>query len=187
MSRRAALPRGRRAVASTVVAVLVIAAAVLSAITAVQLWSGRDRTALGDVARYAHQLHGVRWSDVGVLVAGIVLAALGALVLLAGLVPARPTLLGLADPDEQTRAGITRGGLRADMVATALAVDGIVQAKASIGRRRIRIVAATPFTDREGLADAVRSAAQRRVDTLQPVQRLAVRARLRRRVSRKET
>lgn len=186
MSRRSRLPRGRRALSSVLVAVLVLAAAVLSAVAAVQLYTGRRHTVFGDVARYARTLHGVRWSDGPVLVVGIVLVILGALVLLAGLLPAGVTLLKLADPDEQTLAGITRGGLRTDMIATALAVDGIVEADATVGRRRIRITAETPFTDRDGLSDAVRDAAQRRVDALQPVRRLTVRARLRHRVSRKE-
>lgn len=185
---RQRLPRGRRALASVVVGVVVLAAAVLATITAIQLYMHRGgATAVGDVTTYAGNLHDVRWSDVGILVAGIVLAAIGVLVLLAGLIPAKKTLLRLADPDEQTLAGITHGGLRSDMVATALAIDGIVEAKAKVGRRRVRIKARSPFTDRDGLADAVRSAAQRRVDDLQPTQRLRVKVRLRRKVSRKES
>lgn len=185
---RQRLPRGRRALVSIVVGVIVLAAAVLATIVAIQLYMHRGgATAVGDIRTYATNLHDVRWSDVGILVAGIVLAAVGALVLLAGLLPARKTFLKLADPDDNTLAGITRGGLRSDMVATALAVAGIVDAKAKVRRKRIRIKAESPFTDRDGLADAVRSAAQRRVDNLQPLQRLTVKVRLRRKVSRKET
>ena len=184
--RRSRLPRGRRSGASVVVSLLVIAAAALSAVTAVQLYLRRDRTAVGDIATYAQHLHDMRWNGTAVLVTGIVLAVFGALVLLAGLLPAGKTLLKLADPDEYTIAGVTRDGLRTDMIASALAVDGVVAAEAKVGRRRIRIVAETPFTDRNGLADAIRHAGQQRVDALQPVERLTVRARLRRKVSRKE-
>ncbi|GAB2487759.1 Asp23/Gls24 family envelope stress response protein [Jatrophihabitans fulvus] len=176
MSARNALPRRRRALPSTLAALAVLVLAALGSVAAFQVASGRDRTVLGDASDVAARLRDHDWTDVGVLVAGVVLAAAGLLLLLAGLLPARRSLVQLADVDAHTVTGITRGGLTRDLAAVAVGVDGIGSARVRLRRGRARVTARSPLRDVSGMSEAVESAVGERLSVLAPVRPIAVRA-----------
>ena len=179
MSKRAQLPRRRRSGLASFVGLVIVALCVLGAIAAIQIAQDHDRTVLGEASWVAERLRTRDWSDVGVLVAGIVCAALGFLLLLAGLFPARRPFVRLVDPDEHTIAGITRAGLVRDLSAVAAGVDGVSSARAKVGRKRVRVTVRSALRDSSGLREAVHEAVRQRVESLQPERPLSVATRVR--------
>lgn len=179
MSKRAQLPRRRRSGLASLVALIIVVACVLAAVAAVQIAQGRDRTVLGSVSWVAERLRTRDWSDVGVLIAGVALAAVGLVLLLAGLVPARRPFVRLVDPDAHTISGVTRAGLARELGALASRVDGVADAKATVGRSRVRVAARCALRDHTGVREAVEAAVGERVTALRPQRPLTVTVRLR--------
>ena len=159
------VPRGRRTTVSVVVAVLVILAAAAGGYLAVlkalhRTVNGIDLTTAVDGARRT------AWSGSEVLIAGIVTAAIGLLLVAVAVVPSRRRLVELADGDGRTAAGLSRRSLRRTLVASATDVDGISAATARIGRRHIALSLASGLHHVDGLSDAARTAVNRRLDVL---------------------
>ena len=106
------------------------------------------------------------WSSPVVLVAGIVLAAIGVVLLLAALLPPSRHVVELVSPREGVATAITPGGLRRTLAAAAVGVDGVTEAGTRLGRRRIRVDAITRLRRTDGLSDAAAAAVQRRLQVL---------------------
>lgn len=166
--------RPRRTIPATLTALVLLAACVLTAVVAIQLITGQG--ALISYHSVADALHSTRWSDTTTLIAGGACALLGLLLLLAALLPGKPTVLPLTGDLD---AGITRRSLRHALQNTASSVDGVSRARLKLGRRGIVARIRTDRTNTAGLADAVSAALDRRLDQLTPLVRPAVKIRLR--------
>jgi hypothetical protein len=112
-----------------------------------------------------------------------VLAVLGVLLLLVGLVPPRRRLVELGGDDPTVATGVTRRSLRRTLRAAAEDVDGIVRAPVTVGRRRVVVRAATSLRHTDGLAGRVQAAVQGRLDDLAPTRTRRLRVRLERKES----
>lgn len=170
-------PRGRRGTAATLVALVGLVLCAAAAVEAIHLaakgttWGYRPSVVSDFLAR-------TTLGSSTVLVTAIVLAALGLLLLLAGITPARRRLVELGGDEREVATGVTRRSLRRTVAAAARDVDGITRTSAKVGRRRITIGAVTELRRTDGLDDRVRSAVSNRLTDLSPRRARAVRVRL---------
>lgn len=165
--------RPRRSVPAVLVALVVLAGCVLAATVAVQTIIGEKPWIRYDTV--ASALHGTRWSDPLPAIAGGVVALLGLLLLVAAIVPGRPTVLPLGGG---TDSGASRRGYRSTLRAAASTVDGVSAAKLKVKRSKIVSVVTTGRTNTAGLADAVRAAIEHRLSQIGPATVPAVRVRV---------
>lgn len=122
------------------------------------------------------------WDNAIVRVTAAVLLAVGLLLLLAELKPRRATRLRMTSTDPTVDAAITRRSLRSSLLARARQVDGISDAKASVGRRKVAVRAVSRLGSTEtaqSLNGELDAALRRRLDELE----LAHTPRLRTRVA----
>ncbi|MEW6476040.1 MAG: DUF6286 domain-containing protein [Actinomycetota bacterium] len=101
-----------------------------------------------------------RWDASGPRSLFLVLAAAGLVLLALQVIRARPRSIPL--DDRQTRAGISRRSLEQALARAVGAEDGIARARAKVGRRKARVVAATRRTQGD-LAPRVEEATRRRL------------------------
>lgn len=167
--------RPRRGVPATVVAVVLLAAGAFAAIVAVQVLLGERPWLSYDWA--ARSLHDIAWRDTVVLIAGIVVAVVGLVVLLAALLPGRLTVFPLRDNDSGLDSGASRRSFLGTLRTAAASVDGVSSARLRLGRRKVRAAVRTNRVTTEGLADAVRTAVEHRLTQIGPAQELTVQAR----------
>lgn len=168
--------RPRRSLPATLVALVLLAAGALVAITAVQLLLGEPAWLSYD--RAAETLHAARWTDTTVLVAGIVVAVLGLLLLLCALLPGARTVLPLAGENGTVDSGVSRRSYRELLASAAAGVDGVSKVKLKVRARSVEAVVRTDRTNTTGLADAVEDALSRRLDQLAPQRRPTVKSKL---------
>ncbi|MGW8801154.1 DUF6286 domain-containing protein [Streptomyces sp. NPDC055775] len=166
--------RPRRTIPATLTALVLLAACVLIAVVAIQLIIGQSP--LFGYRSVTDTLHSTQWRDTTTLIAGGAIALLGLLLLVAALLPGKPTVLPLTGDLD---AGITRRSLRRDLQNTAANVDGVSRADLKLGRRTIVARIRTDRTNTAGLTDAVRAALDRRLDQVTPLIRPAVKIQLR--------
>lgn len=109
--------RPRRTLPATLVALVVLAACVLVAVSSIQVLAGRrPLVPLAALARYGEHLH---WNATAVIAVGAAAAGAGLVLLTAGLWPGKPTVLPLAPTDppgdsELAGVGEALGGEAAD-------------------------------------------------------------------------
>jgi hypothetical protein len=160
--------------AALAAAAILIAAEIISALL--------DRAPLllpmTSLARLGRTTH---WDHLSALIIAGAVGAAGLLLVALALWPRRPRAVALASDDPDVVLGISRGGLRRHLAQAAEGVDGIARAKVKIGRRRIRVRAASPLRDTRGLVDRVRQAVTDRIDRLAPLRHPEVRVTVRRR------
>lgn len=161
--------RPRRGAPAVLTAVALLAACVLVATAAVQAILGEP--ALIDYRAAADSLHTTRWNDVGPLVVGCAAVVLGLVLLLAAVLPGKPTVLPLRDGETAFESGASRRSYRSTLRAAASGVDGVSGAALSVGRRRVSAVVRTERTTTDGLADAVRASLDHRLDQIAPEDR----------------
>jgi hypothetical protein len=107
------------------------------------------------------------WDSGSVRLIGSVLAILGLALLIAQLVPRRPSRLGVRSADDATDAAITRHGLARALSDAVNEVDGVHATRVAVRRRRVRINARTrPGHVTSSARDSAIGAAQRRLDAL---------------------
>lgn len=159
-------PRGRRGTASVLVALLVIAVAGAAGYLAVMAALNRPVTVV-DTAPFIDFIRTTAYDSTGALITGIVLAVLGLIVLATVVVPADRRVEELTGPDPDVAAAITRTGLRRTLTAAAVDIDGVSNATARIGTRRVRLDAVTPLRRIDGLQDTTAAAVTSRLDRLQ--------------------
>ena len=175
-------PRGRRGTAATLVALVAVLLCAAAAVEALRLATGATTWGYRS-AQLSDRLARTTLDSTAVLVTAIVLAALGLLVLLAGVVPPRRRLVELGGDDATVATGLTRRSLRRTLRAAAEDVDGIVRAPVKVGRRRVVVRATTALRHADGLADRVQAAVQGRLDDLAPTRARRLRVRLDRKES----
>ncbi|WP_327323450.1 DUF6286 domain-containing protein [Streptomyces sp. NBC_01210] len=165
--------RPRRTIPAILTGLVLLTTCVLIAIVGIQLIIGQ--TPLIRYRSVTDALHSTQWNDTATLGAGAAAVLLGLLMLLAALLPGKPTVLPLAGDMD---AGVTRSSLRNALQSTAGSVDGVSRAKLKLGRRTIVAHIRTDRTNTVGLTDAVRAALDERLDQVTPLTRPAVKIRL---------
>jgi Family of unknown function (DUF6286) len=96
-----------------------------------------------------------RWDQLVVRIWSGILIAIGAVIVILELKPARVTRLSLRSGHAATSAALTRGGLAKTLRAGATGIDGISSAAVSVGRRRARVTA-TAAARGDAAADELR-------------------------------
>ena len=156
--------RPRRTVPATLVGLVLLVAAVVVAISCIQLIVGSPPLiAFSTLAELGRD---TTWNDPRVLAAGGILAFIGLVLLACGLLPGRPQVLALAPGDVHTAAGISRRSLAADLAGHARRADGVTGARVRVGARTIAVNARTPLPDRSGPAERVRELVGQRLDDI---------------------
>ena len=170
--------RPRRVLPAVVVAAVLAAAAILAAIEVISTLVDRPVHVLpaGWLARVGRDVH---WDDPAPLAVAAVACALGIVLIVLALAPGRSRMIALTAGDPQTVTGITRAGLRRYLAAAAMSVDGIARARVQLGRRRVRVRAASPLRDARGLSGQVEQAVTARLDELAPLRPRRVRVTVR--------
>lgn len=156
--------RPRRTVPATIVGLMLLAAAVVMAISCIQLIAGSPPlvpfSTLWELGR------DTTWNDPPVLAAGGILSLIGLVLLACGLLPGRPQVLALAPGDDHTSAGISRRSLAGDLTSRARRADGITHTRVSVGARTVTVNARTLLRDRSGLAERIRVLVTERLDDI---------------------
>ncbi len=147
-------------VPAVLVALALLAAAVVLIVSLVQRLT--DTRELVSYDRVAVELHAIAWGEKPVLVAGVLAAALGALLLVAALWPGRALLVPLAG-EEGLRAGVSRRGLRAAVRESAETVDGVTARGVRLRRRSVQVEASTDRVESAGTAEAVADRVSKRL------------------------
>jgi hypothetical protein len=168
--------RPRRATSAVLTALVLLVACALVATVAIQTILGE--TPLLGYRAAADALHATRWADLGPLVAGGVAAVLGLVLLLAAVLPGKPTVLPLRDEETEFESGASRRSYRGTLRTAASGVDGVSAAAVSVGRRKVAAVVRTDRTTTDGLADAVRASLDHRLDQIVPETRPELKIRI---------
>ncbi|MCX4093582.1 DUF6286 domain-containing protein [Nocardia sp. alder85J] len=166
----------RRVIPAIAVAVLVLAACVATTVSLIQRLVGAHEFLSYDTV--ADHLHATTWHDLPVLLAGVVAAVLGIVLLAAALWPGRAVVVPLADEDAMS-AGVRRRGLRSALRGTAGAVDGIGTERIRLRRNAITVSAHSDRIGTDGLPDALRETLTHRIGQIGPPPVHRVRATLR--------
>lgn len=170
--------RPRRTIPAAATALVLLSVCVLTAISVIQLLTGQRP--LISYAAIADLAHTTRWDNLVVAIASGVVMLIGLVLLLAAILPGRPTVIPLlaTDTDATIDAGASRGSLRTTLRAAANAVDGVTATKLKLRRRTVTAVVRTHRTTPEGLTEAVRAAISHRLDQISPATRPEVRVRV---------
>jgi hypothetical protein len=155
----------------------------LLATVAIQLISGRPPVL--DYQSVAANLHRAQWRDLAVAITGGVVALVGLVLLLAAVIPGRAMVLPLGADETDLVAGVSRRSLLLTLRSAAGAVEGVAKVRLALRGRTIAVVAHADRTDDTGIADALRSAIQGRIEQLAPATTPTVKVRVR--PARKET
>jgi hypothetical protein len=156
--------RPRRTVPATIVGLTLLVAAVVVAISCIQLIAGSPPlVAFSTLAELGRDM---TWKDPRVLAAGGILSSIGLVLLACGLLPGRPQVLALAPGDDHTTAGISRRSLAGDLTTHARRADGITGARVRVGARTVTVNARTPLRDCSGLPERVRELVTGRLDDI---------------------
>jgi hypothetical protein len=160
--------RPRRIVPATLLALVVLALCTVTAVSVIQELA--RRALLLPLPAFARHLRVLYTDDIGVVGAGLVAALLGLVLLGCALLPGRAETLALAPQGDAGAgpvtpvAGISRSGLRTALAATLADVDGVTAVRVKVGARRVSAQVRTELTGTEAVRDAVRRAAEQRLD-----------------------
>jgi len=168
--------RPRRTVPAVIMAVVLLGVCVVTAISVVQLLL--HQRPLVSYAALASAAHTTRWDSAAVAAGGGVLVLVGLVLLLAALLPGRPTVVPLRATEAGMDTGASRRSLRSTLRAAANSVDGVTATTLTVRGKKITAAVRTHRTAKEGLAEAVRAAISRRLDQISPATRPQVRVRV---------
>lgn len=158
--------RPRRTVPATVVALVLLAAAVLVAVSGVQVLLGRPPVVpFDDLAALGAQ---VTLADPAVVAAAAGTALVGLLLLALALRPGSPTVLPLSDGGSGIDTGITRRSLDRALADAAGQVDGVRSATVRSRRTRVRADVRPAFGDPAQLRSRVREQLAERLAGIGP-------------------
>jgi hypothetical protein len=172
-----AIRRSRRSLPASLVAFVVLAVCVVVAVSAIQFLV--DERPLVGYRVFAAAVHGVNWTQWPVALGGGIAVAAGLLLLAAAVVPGRAIVLPLTQLGEHVDAGASRQSLGRNLRIAVSSVDGLAAAKVKQGRKKVTARVRTNRTSTDGLAEAVRSAVELRLDRVAPLARPSVRVRVR--------
>lgn len=174
--------RPRRSLPATIVALVILAVCVLVIVAVVQSLLGQ--TPFLSLAQLLGVTSSQTWSGVGTVIAAIVLAVLGLILLLAAIRPGTPTVLPLralvdGDGGRGATAGVRRNTLAKDLTATARAVPGVTNADVSARLGRITATVGVAAADPAAVPAAVQERLETRIVEIGPATRPRVRVRAR--------
>ncbi len=121
------------------------------------------------------------WDTTPARILAVVLLVVGLLLLVVELKPRRAPRLAMVSTDPHTDAAITRRSLRATLLNGARQVDGISDAKAKIGKRKINVSAVSRLGSADtakGLTGDLEKALLGRLEALQLADTPTLRARV---------
>jgi hypothetical protein len=169
--------RPRRAVPATIVATLLAAAAVLTAIGVIARLVHRDAgLPEGWLAHLSRTLH---WDDRLALAIAAAACLLGLILLIFALRPGRGPFVAIHSAAANTVTGISRASLRRYLSAAVLGVDGIDRAQVRLRRRSVQVTAYSPLRDAPDLPGQVTAAVTELLDGLAPLRPLRPRVSIR--------
>ncbi len=168
--------RSRRVLPATIVAVLVLAACVLIAVSCVQALIGQPPWL--PFAAIAGLGAGLTVNSPLVIAAAIILGVLGLVLLVAALAPGATTVLPLEQGGTAVVSGVTRNSLRAALAATAGDVDGVDRARVRVGKARVRATVRTPLHVPGALSEQVQAALDDRLRDIAPLRSPRIRVRV---------
>jgi uncharacterized membrane protein len=155
--------RPRRSLPAAIVTLLVLGVCVVVAITEIETLVGYPP--LVPFPRAASYGQGLRFSDLPVIIAGSVAAAVGLILLICGLVPGKHTVLPLSRTETETprvdSAGVTRRRLAAALRFTLVETDGVAKVRTKLTRRKLKAKVKTERRDPEAVHTACREALER--------------------------
>ncbi|MGW1738796.1 DUF6286 domain-containing protein [Nocardia sp. NPDC001965] len=169
--------RSRRIVPAILIAGILLTACVAVIVSLVQRLTGaREYLSYDEIAQYLHDL---TWDDPLVAAVAVAAVALGAVLLLAAVIPGRALVLPLdAVADDDIEAGVARRDLQATLRSAAVSVNGVRSAQVQVRRARVTVTARTDLHDREDLADEICGVVGARIQqTGRPVKKVGVRLR----------
>lgn len=172
--------RPRRTIPGVLVAAVVAVAGILGCIWGASaalghpLWKVPHSDFAGPVQNTVH------WSDTGTLTAAAVIAFVGFLLILIGVIPGRTRAIPVASSDGSVVIGVSRRNLRRSLGWLAEEVPGIDRAKVRAGRRFVKVHATTRLRDTTGLREKVEECVEQRLSALDPLWPTQVKVRLRR-------
>jgi hypothetical protein len=154
------------------VALVVLAACVLVAVSAIQFLVGARP--LVTYESLAGPVHATNWTELPVVLGGGAAVVIGLVLFFTAVIPGKPTVLPLVTAD----SGAVRRSLRRTLRASAAGVDGVASAKLKLRRKKVVAKVRTHRTNMDGLADTVRDAIGHRLDQIEPVTRPMVHVRV---------
>lgn len=174
--------RPRRTAPATVVALVLLAVCVAVAVAVTQSLLGQ--TPFVQLPQLLSFTSRQRWNSTVIIVAAIVAAVIGLILLLTAVRPGKPIVLPLAritdhDGAPVADAGVRRKTLNKDLTAAAATVPGVT--KATVTARRGTVTAQiTTAPDRDAVPDQVRDRLTDRLVEIAPARTPKVRVRARR-------
>ncbi|MBE1531023.1 DUF6286 domain-containing protein [Actinomadura algeriensis] len=163
--------RPRRVVAGLTAALLLTALGGVAAVELLAAALGSGVHPIPGAGRVVDALHRLPWRDPAVTAVAAGTAALGLVLVLAGL-PGRLRVVPLAGADARLAGGVGRGELRRTLTDAAQQVPGIERARVrglGVLRRRLVVRVATPYHNPANLADLVADAVGERLDAIEPM------------------
>lgn len=124
-------------------------------------WPASSRSTLESIGA-------LRLDSAPVLVTAGVLALLGLVLLLAALLPGRPSRSLVLAGDTPGGTAVPHRDLARRITRRVEAVDGVHSARATVSGRRLEVLARTVVDDSESVLRAARTAVERSVDELRP-------------------
>lgn len=163
--------RAANRVVATVLALLLLAAAVIGIVEVVLAALGRQPWLLPH-ATVAADLHSRLWTDGLVRACAAVVAVLGLVLLVLGLRRGSPSGIDLHSDTDGVSMTVTRKSLQRYLAGVAAAQTGASSASATAGRGRVTVRAVTAQRDPNDLQTRIWDAVTTRVDALHPVKAL---------------
>lgn len=157
--------RPRRVTPAVVVAVVLVAAAVLVAVSLIQNLSHSAEFVSYD--SIATRLHDTSWNSHWVLGAGIGAVVIGVVLLAAAVLPGRRVVVAL-EPEEGMDAGIARRSLDGALADAAASVAGLENTRVRRSRKRIRVQGRAVHADHTDLEQTVDAAVGDRLARIAP-------------------
>ncbi|TWP53650.1 hypothetical protein FKR81_02490 [Lentzea tibetensis] len=169
--------RPRRTTPAVLVAVVGLVACAFIAVIAIQMILGRAPWT--DYRAVAAALHGAEWNDPIPAIIGGVTALVGLILLLAAVMPGKPTVLPLRGSDTAIDSGASRRSYCNTLRVAASTVDGVSGARLTLRRNTVAAAVNTQRTNTDGLAEAVRAAIEHRIEQITPAARPKIKIKVR--------
>lgn len=132
-------------------------------------------------AEVATTLREQTWDSILARAVAAGLCLLGLLLLLPALRRGKPTALPLTPLTDGVDSHVSRRGLQRTLSAAAGRVDGVRRAKATVGRRKVKVTTTSRLRDTSGLPQQVDTAVRAELETLDLSRPLAVKVTTKRR------
>lgn len=165
--------RPRRSTPAVLVAVVLLAACVLTAVVAIQVILGQ--TPWISWSGVAGRLHATHWTDLAPLLAGAAAGLIGLALLAAAILPGKLVVLPMRG---ETDSGASRHSYRATLRTAASDVDGVAAVTLKVKRRKVIARVRTARTNTGGLPEAVHAAIGRRLAQIAPAPTPTVKVRV---------